>query len=230
LSRILVAGAGVWGAYIANHLVDQGQEVVVVEQDAAAANHARSRGGRVVINGDACEPSVLDRAGLHTVDTVVAATGDDEDNLVVSLLAKHSYGVPRVVARVNNPKNTWLFTEDWGVDTAVSAPAILTRLLDTAVGIQDVVALLRSEHGGVALVEVTLDEDAAAVGCSTNQLQLPEGSVVVAVVRGERVLPGGGSGPLEPGDEVLAVTALDTEPALRHAIGGRAGGSHIPSG
>jgi trk system potassium uptake protein TrkA len=230
VTKILVAGAGVWGAYIADHLVEQGHEVVVVEQDAAAARQARSRGGRVVIAGDACEPSVLDRAGLQTVDTVVAATGDDEDNLVVSLLAKHSYGVPRVVARVNNPKNSWLFTEDWGVDTAVSAPAILTRLLDAAVGIQDVVALLRSEHGGVALVEVTLDDDAPAVGRRTAELDLPERSVVVAVVRGERVLAGGGSDPLEPGDEVLAVTALDTEPALRQAIGGQAGGSHIPGG
>ena len=230
MTRILVAGAGVWGAYIADHLVEQGQEVVVVEQDAAAARHARSRGGRVVIAGDACEPSVLDRAGLQTVDTVVAATGDDEDNLVVSLLSKHSYGVPRVVARVNNPKNSWLFTEDWGVDTAVSAPAILTRLLDTAVGIQDVVALLRSEHGGIALVEVTLDDDATAVGRRPDELDLPDRSVVVAVVRGDQVLPGGGSDPLEPGDEVLAVTALATEPALRQSLGGQPGGSHIPGG
>ncbi len=228
--RVMVAGAGVWGAYIADHLVEQGHEVVVVEQEAAVAARERERGGRVVIAGDACEPSVLDRAGLDAVDTVVSATGDDEDNLVVSLLCKRIYGVPRVVARVNNPKNAWLFTEDWGVDTAVSAPAILTRLLDTAVGIQDMVALLRAEHGGVALVEVTLDEDAAAVGRRVDDLHLPERSVVVAVVRGERVLPGGGSGSLEPGDEVLAVTALAAEPALREALGGQAGGSHVPSG
>jgi trk system potassium uptake protein TrkA len=225
--RVMVAGAGVWGAYIADHLVEQGQEVVVVEQDAAVAARERERGGRVVVTGDACEPTVLDRAGLQAVDTVVAATGDDEDNLVVSLLAKRSYGVPRVVARVNNPKNAWLFTEDWGVDTAVSAPAILTRLLDAAVGIQDVVALLRAEPGGVALMEVTLDEDAPAVGRRASDLDLPEGSVVVAVVRGERVLSGSGSGPLEPGDEVLAVTALDAEPLLRQALGGQAGGSHV---
>ena len=228
MTKVLVAGAGLWGAYVADHLIEQGHEVVVVEQDATVARRARASGGRVVITGDACEPSVLDRAGLQTVDTVVAATGDDEDNLVVSLLAKRSYGVPRVVARVNNPKNSWLFTDDWGVDTAVSAPAIMTRLLDAAVGIQDVVAMLRSEHGGVALVEVTLDEDAAAVGKRANELNLPERSVVVAVVRGERVLPAGGGGPLEPGDEVLAVTALATEPALREALGGEAGGSHIP--
>ncbi len=197
--RVMVAGAGVWGAYIADHLVEQGHEVVVVEQQAAVAARERERGGRVVIAGDACEPSVLDRAGLQAVDTVVAATGDDEDNLVVSLLAKRSYGVPRVVARVNNPKNAWLFTQDWGVDTAVSAPAILTRLLD-----------------------------AAAAGSRVTDLDLPQRSVVVAVVRGEQVLPGGGSDPLEPGDEVLAVTALDAEPALRQALGGQAGGSHTP--
>jgi trk system potassium uptake protein TrkA len=228
VTKILVAGAGLWGAYIADHLIEQGHEVVVVEQDAAVARRARSSGGRVVITGDACEPTVLDRAGLQTVDTVVAATGDDEDNLVVSLLAKRSYGVPRVVARVNNPKNSWLFTDDWGVDTAVSAPAIMTRLLDAAVGIQDVVALLRSEHGGVALVELTLDEDAAAVGRRATELDMPDRSVVVAVVRGERVLSAGDSGPLEAGDEVLAVTALATEPALRQALGGEAGGSHVP--
>ena len=228
--RGMVAGAGVWGSYIADHLVGQGHEVMVVEQATAAATRERERGGRAVITGDSCEPSVLDRVGLEAVDTVVAATGDDEDNLVVSLLAKRSYGVPRVVARVNNPKNAWLFTEDWGVDTAVSAPAILTRLLDAAVGIQDMVALLRAEHGGVALVEVTLDEDAAAAGRRVDDLALPERSVVVAVVRGERVLPGGDGGRLEPGDEVLAVTALDAEPALRAALGGQAGGSHVPGG
>jgi trk system potassium uptake protein TrkA len=95
------------GSYIADHLVGAGHEVVVVEQDAATARRARAAGGRVVVAGDACEPSVLDRLGPDTVDTVVAATGDDEDNLVVSPLARRWYAVPRVVARVNNPKNTW---------------------------------------------------------------------------------------------------------------------------
>jgi trk/ktr system potassium uptake protein len=92
--RVLVAGAGVWGSYIADHLVGAGHEVVMVEQDAATARRARAAGGRTVVAGDVCEPSVLDRIGLDTVDTVVAATGDDEDNLVVSLLVKRWYAVP----------------------------------------------------------------------------------------------------------------------------------------
>jgi trk system potassium uptake protein TrkA len=188
----------------------------------------RASGDRTVVTGDACEPSVLDRIGLDTVETVVAATGDDEDNLVVSLLAKRYYSVPRVVARVNNPKNTWLFTQDWGVDTAVSAPAVLTWLLDSAVGVQDVVTLLRAGRGGrgVALVEVTLDEDAPAVGRPPAELGLPAGAALVAVVRGDEVLPGGQTGPLEAGDEVLTVTTLAAEPEVRHLLGGQPGGSH----
>jgi trk/ktr system potassium uptake protein len=229
--RVLVAGAGVWGSYIADHLVGAGHEVVVVEQDAATARRARASGGRTVVAGDACEPSVLDRLGLDTVDTVVAATGDDEDNLVVSLLTKRWYAVPRVVARVNNPKNTWLFTDDWGVDTAVSAPAIMTWLLEHAVGVQDVVALLRAERGrGVALVEMTLDEDAAAVGRRPSELGPPAGATVVAVVRGDQVMAGADAGPLEPADEVLALTTLEAEPELRRLLGGQPGGSHTPTG
>jgi trk system potassium uptake protein TrkA len=162
---------------------------------------------------------------------VVAATGDDEDNLVVSLLVKRWYTVPRVVARVNNPKNTWMFDDEWGVDTAVPAPAVMTWLLESAVGVQDVVALLRAERGrGVALVELTLDEDAPALGHRPADLDLPAGATVVAVVRGDQVLAGADAGPFEPADEVLALTTLQAEPDLRRLLGGQPGGSHTPAG
>jgi trk system potassium uptake protein TrkA len=228
--RVLVAGYGVWGAWIADHLAGQGHEVVVVEQEPAAAERARAAGdgSRTVIRGDACEPSVLERAVPERVATVVAATGDDEDNLVISLLAKRMFGVPRVVARVNNPKNTWLFDATWGVDTAVSAPAVLTHLLDSAIGVQEVVAMLRTGTHGVAVVEITLDDASPAVGRRPAELTLPEGAVVVAVVRADDVLVAGGSGPLAAGDELLAVTTLDAEPALRRALGGQPGGTHGP--
>ncbi len=228
--RVMVAGAGVWGSYIASHLAGAGHDVVVVERDAETARRARADGGLTVTTGDACEPSVLDRIDLNTVETVVAATGDDEDNLVVSLLAKRHYSVPRVVARVNSPKNTWLFTEDWGVDTAVSAPAILTWLLDTAVGVQDVVTLLRADRGrkGVALVELTLDDDARAVGSQPAAVGLPAGATLVAVVRGDQVMPPDEAGPLQAGDEVLAVTTLEAEPEVRRRLGGQLGGSRTP--
>ena len=158
-----------------------------------------------MVTGDLRAVGARPRRRLDTVGTVVAATGDDEDNLVGYL--------PRVVARVNNPKNTWMFTDEWGVDTAVSAPAVMTWLLERAVGVQDVVALLRAERGrGVALVELTLDEDAPVLGRRPAELDLPTGATVVAVVR-DQVLAGADAGPFEPADEVLALTTLQANPA-----------------
>ena len=141
--RVLVAGAGVWGSYIADHLVEAGHEVV--EQDATTARRARASGGRTVVAGDACEPSVLDRLGLDTVDTVVAATGDDEDNLVEparqTLVRRPAGG-----GQGQQPQEHLDVHGRVGVDTAVSAPAVMTWLLERAVGVQDVVALLRAER------------------------------------------------------------------------------------
>ena len=119
-----------------------------------------------------------------------------------------------------------------GVDTAVSAPAVMTWLLERAVGVQDVVALLRAERGrGVALVELTLDEDAPVLGRRPAELDLPTGATVVAVVRGDQVLAGAAdAGPFEPADEVLALTTLQAEPDLRLLLGGQPGGSHTPAG
>ena len=127
---------------------------------------ARSAGDLDVtwVVADACEVSSLDAAGLATVDVVVAATGDDEDNLVVSLLAKQEFAVPRVVARVNHPKNQWLFTETWGVDVSVSTPQLLTALVEEAVSVGSLVRLLRFEGGNAHLVEVTLADDSPASG------------------------------------------------------------------
>jgi Trk K+ transport system NAD-binding subunit len=122
---------------------------------------------------DACEVSSLDAAGLATVDVVVAATGDDEDNLVVSLLAKQEFAVPRVVARVNHPKNQWLFTESWGVDVSVSTPQLLTALVEEAVSVGSLVRLLQFEGGNAHLVEVTLAEDSPANGVSLADLGCP---------------------------------------------------------
>src|SRR5207247_11000109 len=111
--------------------------------------------GVTFLLGDACEPYVLEEAKLGQADVIVAATGDDEDNLVVSLLAKQEFAVPRVVARVNHPRNEWMFTEQWGVDAAVSPPHILTALVEEAVTVGDVVRMLKCECGQVDLIEST---------------------------------------------------------------------------
>src|SRR5690606_25350708 len=109
-----------------------------------------------VFVGDACEVNVLRDAGVGSADVMVAATGDDEDNLVVSLLAKQEFAVPRVVARVNHPQNHWLFNETWGVDVSVSTPHLLTALVEEAVSVGSLVRLLNFAEGEAGLVEVTL--------------------------------------------------------------------------
>ena len=140
--------------------------------------------------------SSLDAAGLATVDVVVAATGDDEDNLVISLLAKQEFAVPRVVARVNHPKNQWLFNESWGVDVSVSTPQLLTALVEEAVSVGSLVRLLQFEGGIAHLVEVTLAEDSPANGTAIADLAFPRDATVVAVVRADRlVVPRGDTAP-----------------------------------
>ncbi|MEY2399035.1 MAG: trk/ktr system potassium uptake protein, partial [Actinomycetota bacterium] len=145
---------------------------------------------------------------------MVAATGDDEDNLVVSLLAKQEFAVPRVVARVNHPKNHWLFNESWGVDVAVSTPHLLSSLVEEAVSVGSLVQLLTFEGGGAKLVEVTLAEDSPAAGRVVSELGVPRDASLVAIVRDGHVVVPRGDTMLQIGDEVLALVTNDVEDEL----------------
>ena len=154
--RVAIAGAGKVGLFIANDLRSAGHEVLLMEQDQSVVNRSVAAEGVEWFVGDACEVNSLREAGLEKCDVVVAATGDDEDNLVVSLLAKQEFAVPRVIARVNHPKNEWLFNENWGVDVSVSTPQIITALVEEAVTVGRLVRILQFEGGQARLVEVTL--------------------------------------------------------------------------
>src|SRR6266508_6263102 len=157
--RVAIAGAGNVGLFIANDLRGAGHEIQLIQQNPAVVERAVADEGVEWVVADGCEVSSLREAGLERCDVVVAATGDDEDNLVISLLAKQEFAVPRVIARVNHPKNEWLFNESWGVDVAMSPPHILGSLIEEVVSVGDLVKLFRLEQGRVALVEVTLPAD-----------------------------------------------------------------------
>ncbi|HSL11714.1 MAG TPA: TrkA family potassium uptake protein, partial [Actinomycetota bacterium] len=148
------------------------------------------------------------------------ATGDDEDNLVTSLLAKTEFAVPRVLARVNHPKNEWLFNAQWGVDQAVSPPHILTALVEEAVTSGDLIRLLHLEGGRVSIVEMTLAGDSPSLGKALYELRLPTGSAVVAVVREGHVVVPQPETVLAAGDEVVALTESDSEQQLRELLAG----------
>jgi trk system potassium uptake protein len=218
--RVVVTGAGNVGRHMANDLRVRGHEVTVIDQDPDIAERARkeAEAGVDVVLGDACEPWVLDKADLATCDVLVAATGDDEDNLVTSLLAKQEYGVPRVVARVNHPKNEWLFTGQWGVDVPMSPPHILTALVEEAVTSGDLVRLLKLEGGQVTLVEVTINDSSPMAGRALYELRLPQDSAVVAILRGGHVVIPQPETQLVAGDEIMAIATPEVEDAIRSAL------------
>jgi trk system potassium uptake protein TrkA len=218
--RIAVAGAGNVGSFVAEDLSAKGHDIVVIEQDPAVIDIIKPELDVSWVKGDACELYTLDAAVLSSCEVVVAATGDDEDNLVISLLAKQEFAVPRVVARVNHPDNEWLFTESWGVDVAVSMPHLLTSLVEEAVSIGDVVKLLNLEQGKVALLEVTLDEGSPAANKTVGELRLPPDCTIVAIVRERHVVTPSDETPLQVGDEVMALAAPEAEEDLRRALTG----------
>jgi trk system potassium uptake protein TrkA len=218
--RVIVAGAGKMGRHLAWDLAEHGHEVTLIEQKTGAAARARRElPDTVTIQlGDACEPYVLEEAKLGQADVIVAATGDDEDNLVISLLSKQEFAVPRVLARVNYPSNEWMFTEQWGVDVAVSPPHILTALVEEAVSVGDLVRLLKLQRGQVTLVELTLKEGSSVAGRPMYELRLPLDSAIVAIIREEHVVIPQPETVLTPGDEIMAIATPEVEDELRHAL------------
>ncbi len=218
--KVAIAGAGSVGTAIAADLFANGHEVLVLEQDPDLVERLRPTLAITWIAADACEVSSLDAAGLATVDVVVATTGDDEDNLVISLLAKQEFAVPRVVARVNHPKNQWLFNESWGVDVSVSTPQLLTALVEEAVSVGSLVRLLQFEGGSSHLVEVTLAPESPAVGTALSALGIPREAAIVAIVRDGRLVVPRSETVLQNGDEVLVLVTQDAEPEVRKGLVG----------
>ncbi len=215
--RVCIAGAGKVGRAIARELVQNGHEVLLVDRDSSVAR-VGSVDGAHVLCADACEISALDEARLQTCQVVVAATGDDKVNLVVSLLAKTEYGVPRVVARVNHPKNEWLFNEAWGVDVAVSTPQMLSALVEEAVTVGDLVRLFTFRQSNANLVELTLGADSPVVGARVGAVHWPPDTALVAILRSGQVIAPSADDPLESGDELLFVSTPDQEQAIQDLL------------
>ncbi len=221
--KIIIAGAGSVGKYMAKQLATGGHEVTLIDNDPSVVSRTQDY---PVTLGDACEVDTLAKAGASNADVVAAVTGDDEDNLVVSLLAKQEFGVPRVVARVNNPNNEWMFNEMWGIDVSVSTPHLLTALVEEAVTVGSYVRLLSFEHGKAALAEVTLAAGSPAIGKTIVELHLPREATIVGVIRNTLVVAPTSDLSLQLNDEVLVLTASDAEGDIRAAlIGASASGA-----
>jgi trk system potassium uptake protein len=219
---VLVVGGGRVGLALARLLTAAAHDVVVVEPRAAqAATLAAAVPDARAVVGDGTDPAVLESAGVRAVDVVAAVTGEDAANLVVTALARHEFDVPRTIARIVDPAHAWLFDAATGVDVAVDQADLLAGLIAEEMSLGDVAILLKLRRGDLALVEERVAPGAAAVGRAVAELDLPRACVLVAVLRGEAVLPVHGEVRLEVDDEVLAVVHADATAALGTALGRR---------
>ena len=215
--RVAIAGAGAVGMSIARELIDNGHEVLLIDKDPKAIRVYGVPGAEWLL-ADACEISALDDASLERCNVVIAATGDDKANLVTSLLAKTEYGVPRVVARINQPANEWLFNESWGVDVSVSTPRLLSALVEEAVSVGDLVRLMTFRQSDASLVELTMPANAPLAGQRVGSIEWPADTALVAILRDSRVIVPSSDDPLEAGDELLFVTSEDVEAELARLL------------
>lgn len=218
--KIAIAGGGAVGEHLASVLIEDTHDVVLIDESEAVVQQLAERVPKAsLVLADACEVRALASIGLETFDAIVAATGDDEDNLVISLLAKQEFAVPRVLARVNNPKNAHLFTDSWGVDTPLSVPHLLANLVAEEVTTGRMVQLFQLRDKA-RLVEVNLTSDSPLVGSSISDIDIPRAFTFVAILRDGAVLIPRGDTSFHVGDGVLALVTPEAEEAGRKLLTG----------
>ncbi len=219
--RVAIAGAGAVGRSIAQELLENGHEILLIDKSPASISSDAVPEAEWLL-ADACELSSLEEAGLNRCDVMIAATGDDKANLVVALLAKTEFAVPRTVARVNQPSNEWLFNESWGVDVLVSTPRLMSALVEEAVTVGDLVRLFTFRQSGSNLVELTLPPDSPYVGARVVEVPWPVDVALVGILRDGAIFTPDTDRSLESRDELLFVAAEDQEDALASILSPRA--------
>lgn len=218
--RIIIVGGGNVGYYLAKRL-SQGKHIVsVVEKNKQLCEKIARELNCLVINGDGCDPKFLENAGIDRADVVASVTGDDEDNLVISQLAKETYSIRRTVARVNDSTNEHTFNE-LGVDIPIDSTAIIAKIIEEEVSLKDFVNLMTFKRGRLAIVRVDLTEESPACGKQIMDIKLPGDSVLVSIIRGEDVIIPKGTTVLQARDDIIALTTIENEQHLLDALIGR---------
>ena len=215
---VLVVGGGKVGYYLAKELLDSGHEVALMEKDADRARQIADEIGSIVIPHDGCEGKYLGEAGANRADAVAAVTGDDEDNLVICQMAKHHFDVPKTIARVNNPANEALF-EHLGVDEQISPTRMILASIEQEIPVRELLHLAAlGGEGELELIEAQLDDRSPAIGRAEQELGVPNGCSLFAVVRAGVALPVTADTVLKPGDKVLAIGRRECENQLRDQL------------
>ncbi len=216
---VVIIGGGLVGGHLADILVRDQHKVVIIEKRPEVAKRVAVETGAKVVTGDGDDPKMLDEAGTRGAEVLVAVTGEDEDNLVACTLAKFEFHVKRVMARVNNPRNEWMFGKDMGVDIVVNQADLMAKLLIEEASLGELVTLLKLREGEVALVEKPVEEGFRCIGCQIKDLPLPQEAVCVAVLRAGQVLFPKPELELQNGDRVLVLTTSQQVQKVSEALG-----------
>ncbi len=217
---ILIVGAGKIGYFLAKRLCAGKHTVSIVDKDKATCEELAKELEALVVNGDGCDPRILEEAGIERAEVVAAVTGDDEDNLIVCQLAKERFNIRRTVGRVNNPDNEHTFAE-LGIDVPVDSTKIIAKIIEEEVSFSDFVNLMSFKRGKLAIVRVDLPKDSPVIDKEIKDIALPPDAVLVSIVRGEEVVIPKGDTVLKTGDDIIAITAIGNEPQLLNLLVGK---------
>ncbi len=203
---VIIVGGGNTGSYLAKLLLNAGHIVKVVEERPLVLEKMEGEiPSESIIVGDGSSPQVLENAGVLKANVLAAVTGSDETNLVVTSLARFEFNVPRVIARLNNPKNAWLFTPEMGVDVALNQAEILARLVAEEMSLGDMMTLLKLRKGEYSLIEEKVHPLSLSANKTLRELKIPEECVLVAIIRKTKLFIPHGDTVLQPADEILAL-------------------------
>ncbi|MEW5759093.1 MAG: NAD-binding protein [Candidatus Omnitrophota bacterium] len=217
---VIVVGAGHVGYFLTKKLAKDKHIVALIEKDKTICEKIAQEFDILVIHGDASDIKILENAGISRADVIAVVTGNDEDNLIISQLAKERFKVARTVARVNDSKNEHLFVE-LGVDVPVDATTILAKIIEEEVSFSDFVNLLSFKRGRVALVRVDLTEESPVINKKVKEINLPSDSVLVSIIRKDEVLIPTGNTILKTGDDVVAITLVENEQQMLKTLLGK---------
>lgn len=216
---VIIIGGGRVGYHLGKTLVQEGHEVLILEKDQKTAEWLANELSDIILHGDGCEIRTMAEAGMGRANVVVAVTGDDEDNLVICQMAKRKFGVPRTIARVNDPKNEGLFRE-LGIDQTVSSTRIIFNLLEQQIEPGQVIPLAALKKGEIEVVEADISSDSPVAGMKIGELKLPPNTLIISVIRdGNATIPHADT-KLRDGDSVIAMIKAEHEKELRTVFTG----------
>jgi trk system potassium uptake protein len=217
---VIIAGGGRTGAHLASMLGAQSHKVHLIEDRLEVLSRIHQElPTEVIYQGDPTSPPMLELAGIRECQVLAACTTVDADNLVLCYMGRDRYGVPRTIARINNPRNSWLFDKKFHVDVAINQADLMAKLIAEEMSLGDMMTLVKLRKGEVALVEEKIAPRALAAGKMVRDLPLPQDCTLAAVIRKDAVLAVRGETVLQPGDEILAVVASSQQAALAALLG-----------